>query len=296
MGMTGRISTPLYTPALESLNDTDYPAPHTFLTFKTGSAEASFSDPRKFGSITLSTTLGDFDKLAPDAQTLSNPKGFVNQSTGIKAILLNQKRVVSGVGNWIADEVLYQSQLHPEQTHLTLDEANVLQEKLQSVLSTALTCLENREEYPKDWLFHCRWAKRSANSGNKVSDSKGRNIVYLKAGGRTSAIVPSIQAKRSQQAKGKKRKNYASEQKKKDAVEENEQDAEKKKKKKKKPIHKKRKRSDSKTAKMEENVQDAEEKPKKRKRPESKRAKREAKKSSKRATENAPRRSARLSS
>jgi formamidopyrimidine-DNA glycosylase len=170
-----------------------------------------------------------------------------------------------------------------------LEEATVLQEKLQSILSTAVTCLENREEYPEDWLFRSRWAKRSANNGNKVTDSKGRNVVYLKAGGRTSAIVPSIQVKRSQKAKGKtkkKRKNYASQQK---DVEENEQDAEK-------LIHKKRKRSDSKTVKREENVQDAEEKPKKRKRPDSKRAKREAKKSSMRATEKAPRRSARLSS
>lgn len=121
---------------------------------------------------------------------------------GIKALLLNQKRVVSGVGNWIADEVLYQSRLHPEQAYLTLSQATTLKEKLDVILNTAIECNDKREDFPSDWLFNCRWGKRSANSGNKIKDPEGRNVVFVKAAGRTSAIVPSIQVnKRSQKPK-----------------------------------------------------------------------------------------------
>lgn len=201
MGMTGRVSTPSNVPALESLNDVEYPPSHTHLVFRTHSEEVCFSDPRKFGSVTLSLTQSNFDDLAPDALTDFDLEELVGQSMGIKALILNQKRVVSGVGNWVADEVLYQCQLHPEQTYLTPSQAEMFRDKLHFILSTAISCLDNREEFPASWLFHCRWGKRSANKGTKVEDPEGRNVVFLKAAGRTSAIVPSIQIKRSQKPK-----------------------------------------------------------------------------------------------
>lgn len=214
MGMTGRISTPSNVPALESLRDTEYPPPHTYLCFRTDSAEACFSDPRKFGSVTLSMTQSEFQDLAPDALTMFDAEGLVGKAVGIKALLLDQKRVVSGVGNWVADEVLYQSQLHPEQAYLTLAQAMTLQEKLHFILNTAITCLDRGEDFPESWLFHCRWGKRAANNGTKVKDPMGRTVVFLKAAGRTSAIVPLIQVKRSQKPKTgsaqKKRSNVDS--------------------------------------------------------------------------------------
>lgn len=199
MGMTGRVSNPSHTPKLESLRETkEWPPPYSYLTFKTGTAQCAFSDPRKFGSITLSTSLSEFDELAPDALlTDFDESGLAEQSTAIKALLLNQKKVVSGVGNWIADEVLYQSEIHPEQTYLTTDQARLLKQKLKYILETAVKCLDDREEFPSSWLFHCRWGKRKANSGQKVKDPQGRNVTFITAGGRTSAIVPSIQKKRT---------------------------------------------------------------------------------------------------
>ena len=146
-------------------------------------------------------TQSEFDDLAPDALTKFNVEGLVGRPVGIKALLLDQKRVVSGVGNWVADEVLYQSQLHPEQTYLNLAQAMTLQEKLHFILNTAIACLDCGKDFPESWLFHSRWGKRAANNGTKVKDSGGRTVVFLKAAGRTSAIVPSIQVKRSQTPK-----------------------------------------------------------------------------------------------
>lgn len=73
-------------------------------------ARWAFCDVRRFGSIFLADSPSAFDELAPDAfLELPGEEEWVTalaqQRTGIKALLLNQKKIVSGIGNWIADEV-----------------------------------------------------------------------------------------------------------------------------------------------------------------------------------------------
>jgi formamidopyrimidine-DNA glycosylase len=202
MGMTGRISTPDYMPELESLSaNDDYPPPHTHLRFSSGSTDACFSDPRKFGYIQLESSLEiGFDSLAPDALTEVTEEtkpGIIekltNKALGIKAILLDQKRALSGVGNWIADEVLYQLQMHPDQNYLSAEQGSQLLDTLHPILQTAVKSLEKRERYPKDWLFHYRW-----NSKKTTKDAKDRVVTFVTSGGRTSAIVPSLQKQKGQ--------------------------------------------------------------------------------------------------
>jgi formamidopyrimidine-DNA glycosylase len=196
MGMTGRISTPTHVPKLVEQPSQAYPPKYTHTMFKCGEGEACFSDPRKFGFMTLSTSLDDgFRELAPDALAVTDEdvQGLVDQRLAIKALLLDQKRVMCGVGNWVADEVLYQSHIHPEQKHLSEAQVQTLATKTKEILNTAVECLGRRDEFPSSWLFHVRWNKRSATSGNAVNDAQGRKVVFVTAGGRTSAIVPSIQ-------------------------------------------------------------------------------------------------------
>lgn len=203
MGMTGRISTPDVVPELKEVKTCEYPPPHVYLKFTCGDNEACFSDPRKFGSILLADSLQEMDALAPDAlrdfnesTKLSIIEKLSNQSMGIKALLLDQKRVVAGVGNWVADEVLYQTKLHPDQNFLTLGQATHLLDTLHQILSTAVECLvERKTNFPSDWLFHYRW-----NSKKTTNDSSGRIVIFITSGGRTSAIAPSIQQKKGQKA------------------------------------------------------------------------------------------------
>eukprot|EP00536_Pseudo-nitzschia_multiseries_P007190 jgi/Psemu1/296487/fgenesh1_pm.166_\ len=200
MGMTGRISNPGCIPKLQELSDTNvYPPPYTYLRLVAGPNEACFSDPRKFGAIFLKDSLSeDFGVLAPDAWTSTRPRPiaekFTSQSMGIKGILLDQKRAVCGVGNWVADEVLYQTKLHPDQNYLTGDQARDLVHRLHSILDEAVRCLSNDEDFPREWLFHYRWSKRGSKT-TTVKDAEGRSIAFVTSGGRTSAVVPSIQKK-----------------------------------------------------------------------------------------------------
>jgi len=177
MGMTGRISNPSFIPKLESLgNDDSYPPPHTHLILRSNGYEAAYSDPRKFGAVTLSNNLTLFDDLATDALDPLDANIFVGQKRSIKVILLDQKAVVSGVGNWVADEVFYQSQIHPEQKYLTLREGETLLGKLQHILQTAVLCLNKNEEFPKEWIFHRRWDKKRH---KKRSDKRSRRSQHF---------------------------------------------------------------------------------------------------------------------
>jgi formamidopyrimidine-DNA glycosylase len=154
----------------------------------------------------------EFHSLAPDAWNdvmLKEEDGsmvvdpsiiqkLVQKSMGIKGLLLDQKRAISGVGNYLADEVLYQIQMHPDQRYLTEQQSENLLRKLHDILETANQCLYNDEEFPKEWLFHYRWTRQRANA----KDAKGRTMTFITSGGRTSAIVPAVQKlrKRSQTA------------------------------------------------------------------------------------------------
>ena len=227
MGMTGRISNPECIPKLKELSDTEvYPPPYTYLRLVAGPNEACYSDPRKFGAVYLKDVLEeDFDILAPDAWTSMRTRPIKSETTsleetdwqgtegestildsiltklseqsmGIKGVLLDQKRAICGVGNWVADEVLYQTKMHPDQNYLTKEEAKVLLDRLYIILDRAVKCLYKDQEFPLDWLFHYRWSKRGSKK-TTIKDAHGRFIVFVTSGGRTSAVVPSIQKKTS---------------------------------------------------------------------------------------------------
>lgn len=217
MGMTGRISSPNHIPKLESLSDEgiSYPPPHTHLIIKSSSSptnnneqlQACFSDPRRFGSVFVQKYDGqtnsnnDFDEefipvfneLAPDALLATGHSTnhdlivnkLINLKRSIKAILLDQRDVMSGVGNWVADEVLYRSRLHPDQSFLTESEARKLVLEIQFVLSTAVRCLNDGVDFPEDWLFHRRW-RGGGGSTSSIKDFNGKTISFITSSGRSS--------------------------------------------------------------------------------------------------------------
>lgn len=94
----------------------------------------------------------------------------------------------------MADEVLYQARIHPEQYSNTFNAEQIkrLHESIVSVCTTACETLADSEQFPETWLMKYRWDK-----GKKDSNvlPNGEKIVHLKVGGRTSAIVPSVQKK-----------------------------------------------------------------------------------------------------
>eukprot|EP00546_Thalassionema_frauenfeldii_P000161 CAMPEP_0178936030 /NCGR_PEP_ID=MMETSP0786-20121207/24911_1 /TAXON_ID=186022 /ORGANISM="Thalassionema frauenfeldii, Strain CCMP 1798" /LENGTH=292 /DNA_ID=CAMNT_0020614317 /DNA_START=331 /DNA_END=1209 /DNA_ORIENTATION=+ len=208
--MTGRLVSPDMSCSwgnkyIKDDEEAKFPPKYTYLILKSGEKKVAFADPRKFGSVSLCDNLATAEELAPDGLDETNSESnhlekitscVSNQRLGIKALLLDQKRVVSGVGNWVADEVLYQCGIHPDQQNLTKEQACKIVKKLNSILSTAVVCLNQYKAYPETWLFSYRWTRKKAGK-----DCKGRSLTFLQSGGRTSAIVASIQKLRKSQGK-----------------------------------------------------------------------------------------------
>jgi len=150
-----------------------------------------------------------FDALQDELSLSEWIVKLTQSSRAIKACLLDQS-FTAGIGNWIADEVLYQAGIHPEQPANTLDseQAEKLYRSIKYVITKALE-FEHDEFYPKDWLVHYRWDKRNT----KSVDCLGRKIHFLMVGGRTSAYVQQVQplinktAQAESQAKVKRAKS-----------------------------------------------------------------------------------------
>ena len=59
--------------------------------------------------------------------------------------------------------------------------------------------LADSDKFPEDWLFKYRWSKGKKNASPTLPN--GEKITFLTVGGRTSAVVPSVQKKTGPVAK-----------------------------------------------------------------------------------------------
>ena len=111
------------------------------------------------------------------------------RSGNVKSLLLDQS-FAAGVGNWIADEVLYQAGIDPRRraSSLTDTEARRVRTRLASIVKRAVRVNADDSSYPRTWLFHRRWGKRG-----DATTSRGEPIEHLTIGGRTTAWVPAVQ-------------------------------------------------------------------------------------------------------
>lgn len=177
----------------------------------------AFTDARRFGRIKLLaeprleppvSEMG-FDPLHEMPSLEIFREGLRKRSCDVKALLLDQS-FAAGVGNWIADEVLYQAKIHPQERVNTLqpDAIAAMHEKMSFVIRTACRLICADKDFPKTWLFHYRWAKKSgADAAGAAVDGHGRPIQFVTSGGRTSAFVPEVQLLSSSKAKAKPKPN-----------------------------------------------------------------------------------------
>jgi formamidopyrimidine-DNA glycosylase len=114
---------------------------------------------------------------------------LARRNAPIKAVLLDQA-VFAGVGNWIADEVLFQARIRPDRRASRLSAAEVrrLRSRLISVVRRAVQVDADSDRFPRGWLFHYRWGR-----DREARTSAGDRIVHHTIGGRTTAWVPSRQ-------------------------------------------------------------------------------------------------------
>lgn len=126
-------------------------------------------------------------------------KLILTKKKPIKSLLLDQG-YFAGVGNWVADEIIYQARLFPNdiisQKLPLQDEIHPIIQKLYDKL--IYVCLEavkvegDVTKFPSDWLMIFRWGK-ARKKGPKQTTNDGYEVDHITVGGRTSCYVPELQ-------------------------------------------------------------------------------------------------------
>ena len=153
----------------------------------------AFNDQRQFGEIGLVRNVDDFLKthaLGPDAlkidlQKFRNILG--NRRGAVKAVLLNQ-RIIAGIGNLYADEILFRARIHPA-TELSRMGDKVFTKLFQAakyVLRKAIAAKADAKPVPNSWLLSHR------EKGTKCPRC-GRVLRSMTIGGRTAWFCPHCQ-------------------------------------------------------------------------------------------------------
>jgi formamidopyrimidine-DNA glycosylase len=157
----------------------------------------AFDDQRKFGEIELIAGVDEFLQargIGADALELglSHFNAIFGKHRGaVKAILLNQ-RLIAGIGNLYADEILFRARIHPaaEAARLSVGDLRRLFRATGYVLEKAIALKTDFNRLPKSWLL-----TRRGRHGK--CPRCGRALKSAIVGGRTSWFCPYCQKRAS---------------------------------------------------------------------------------------------------
>jgi formamidopyrimidine-DNA glycosylase len=189
LGMTGvlRVEAPDFAPAK-----------HDHLVLRQRRQALCFSDPRLFGRILFHHGSREPDwwsglspALTSELFTLTKMGEFLarHPKAPIKAVLLMQQGF-PGIGNWMADEILWRAGIRPTRRTATLSasESRALWRQIRWVCAGALRIVaKDYSDPPPSWLFRYRW--KPGGRCPKDEEPLGRTTV----GGRTTVWCPTCQ-------------------------------------------------------------------------------------------------------
>lgn len=168
------------------------PGKHDHLVLFQKARALVFRDPRMFGRVQFhegKSAPSWWTELPPEVVsrefTLARLRTALarRKAATLKAVLLDQA-LFPGIGNWMADEILWQAQLHPRSAAAKLDDdaSERLWRTTREVARVALKTIGKKwGDPPADWLFHQRWSKRG------TCPRHGTELSVATVGGRTTA-------------------------------------------------------------------------------------------------------------
>jgi formamidopyrimidine-DNA glycosylase len=186
---------------------------HDHLVIDCETVSLVFSDPRMFGGVRFANgpdAPGWWTKIAPSLLSAKFTKTELakfltrRSRSPLKAVLLMQERF-PGVGNWMADEILWRAGIHPAQPagELTTAETTTLYREIRAVCRNAMKRIAGEGDYiphdlnvgiPNTWLFNHRWRDGGTCPRSKVP------LERADIGGRTTCWSPARQILRPKES------------------------------------------------------------------------------------------------
>ena len=189
LGMTGKIHVEL---------EKFYPSKHDHLVLHQRRRALVFTDSRQFGRVRFHHGPDEPDWWKSSVPEIISPdfdRKFVDQfldrhrKAPIKAVLLMQSGF-SGIGNWMADEILWRARILPSKRTGKLSErerAAIFQATKFVVRKSLQTLGKDFSDPPRNWLIHQKW-KRGG-----VCPIHRTPLRHAIIGGRTTAWCPRCQ-------------------------------------------------------------------------------------------------------
>jgi formamidopyrimidine-DNA glycosylase len=160
LGMSGRLSV---------ARPEFYPDKHDHLVLYQPKRALVFRDPRQFGRVRFHQGSGAppwWNSAIPEIASPEFTRCFMDdflqrhRKAPIKAVLLLQNGF-SGIGNWMADEILWRAKIVPSRrtAELTANDRARLFRATRFVVRESLRIIAKKEaELPRTWLIHQRWS------------------------------------------------------------------------------------------------------------------------------------------
>ncbi len=198
------------------------PTKHDHLILETKKIALVLNDPRMFGRVQFhegKMPPAWWTKIAPAILsrefTIAAVADFLRRRARapIKAVLLMQERF-PGVGNWMADEILWRAAIHPRRPAGSLNPAEVkaLWRECRRVCRLALEKIAGRGEHlprdlnvniPESWLFRHRWRPGGHDPRTHTP------LAHAEIGGRTTCWSPARQKLKVGRASARRRPSHA---------------------------------------------------------------------------------------
>ena len=188
-GMTGKVS---------YIKHKNEQPDHTRLLIKFNNERYfAFDCQRLFGFVRIIDAIQDYvkeKKLGKDSLLISKKEFLENISHRhgqIKSVLMNQ-HILSGIGNIYADEILFQTRIHPATTVdvISKKQRENLFENISSVLTIAVDKNADFQRYPEYFIIPHR-------SKNGICPlNQNHQLKSMKISGRTSYFCPIHQKKK----------------------------------------------------------------------------------------------------
>jgi formamidopyrimidine-DNA glycosylase len=189
LGMTGRIR-------VQSGNF--HPNKHDHLVLYQSGRALVFTDARQFGRVRFHHGRKEPDWWNTAVPEIVSPQfdqqfvdRFLNRhrKAPIKSVLLLQNGF-SGIGNWMADEILWRAKILPSKRtgKLTRHERAAIFRATKFIVRRSLETLgKDFSDPPKNWLIHQKWKRRGVCPRHRTP------LRHAMIGGRTTAWCPHCQ-------------------------------------------------------------------------------------------------------
>ncbi|MGC1479210.1 MAG: DNA-formamidopyrimidine glycosylase family protein [Chthoniobacterales bacterium] len=140
---------------------------HDYLALRQRGRMLVFNDARVFGRLLYHEGVDApewWAKLPPSIFSAAFSREAVGaflerrKRTPLKPLLLMQERF-PGVGNWMADEILWRARLHPRRLAggMSTKEIGALWRTVRDVCVKSVEQIDDDWQYPRTWLFPHRW-------------------------------------------------------------------------------------------------------------------------------------------